>query len=788
MQLSCKKIYFCAVIWKSFVWLILLSTPIKVLAQIEITILSQNDAPLQGAVILFDKEKDAYSSGANGIAVIPNSKAGNQHFQISYLGYQNRAIDTTLKENSRVVFHLKPSLFQLDEIMVEEEHAKHEDSKNVVHLRKSELIKNQQISFSQSLNQIAGVQSINTGVGVSKPVIRGLSGNRIAVNQSGIRQEGQQWGQDHGLEIDVFDVEEVELIKGASALQYGSDATGGVVNILPFRLLDSGETVANIKFIGHSNNQLYGGSFSFGKNIKGFTVSARYSLQQYGDYVIPADSFIYNGFQLPVYNNTLKNTAGQEQNFRIGIGKKTENQVIRLSYSQYQLKGGFFSGAVGIPTAFSLVDDGNNRDFDLPYQEVMHQKATLNYVRHIGENHLSIDMGLQQNTRAEHSFPEFHNLPITDDNATLGQFFELQTFTANAHYDYELKENIAQVIGASFQKQVNSIDGFDYLLPNFNLDRVGAFWLSEFERESNTKYNAALRFDYGQNQVQENVRFLFNNQNEILDSLNFEAINKQFANWSASLGFFTQASKKSIFKGNLSRSFRIPYPNESSSNGIHHGTFRHEQGNSTLAQEIGYHLDLTYLYTNTRFQFEAAGFASVYNGFIYLSPSAKFSYLPEAGQIYEYVQNNAFLAGTEISYQFDISEKWELNQAAEFVYSHNLETGLALPFSPPFMLNSTIEWHTHYNEHKSTIRISANAEYAATQNLVDRNERTTPGYLIGNLFVGGNLFAGQKNISWQLRCNNITNTAYLNHLSRYRILNLPEQGRNIILSIEVPLI
>jgi iron complex outermembrane receptor protein len=773
---------------KLLIWVLFLAFPLKAIAQIEITVLSQNDVPISGATVFFAKSNDAYSCAANGVAIVPNTKAGNQQFEIGHIGYQNRLIDTVLKVNSRIVFHLKPALFQLDEIMVEEEHAKHEDSKNVVHLRKSELSKNQQISLSQSLNQIAGVQSINTGVGVSKPVIRGLSGNRIAVNQGGIRQEGQQWGQDHGLEIDVFDVEEVELIKGASALQYGSDATGGVVNILPFKLLDSGETVANLKLIGHSNNQLYGGSFSFAKNIKGFTVSARYSLQQYGDYRIPADSFVYNGFQLPVYNNTLKNTAGQEQNFRIGIGKKTEHEIIRLCYSQYQLKGGFFSGAVGIPTAFSLVDDGNSRDFDLPYQDVLHQKATLNYVRHIGENHLSIDLGLQQNTRAEHSFPEFHNLPITDDNATLGQFFKLQTFTANAHYDYSLNENVAQVIGASFQKQINTIDGFDYLLPNFNLNRVGAFWLSEFERTSHLKFNAALRFDYGHNQVQENVRFLYNSQNEILDSLNFSAIDKHFANWSASIGFFTKASKKSIFKGNLSRSFRIPYPNESSSNGIHHGTFRHEQGTATLDQEIGYHLDLTWLYTNTRFHLEIAGFTSIYNGFIYLSPSAKFSYLPEAGQIYQYVQNNALLAGTELSYQLDLSEKWEINQAAEFVYSQNLETQLALPFTPPFMLNSSIEWHTHYNEHKSTIRVSLNAEYAATQNLVDRNEKVTPGYLIGNLFVGGNFFAGHKNISWQLRCNNLTNTPYLNHLSRYRILNLPEQGRNIILGIELPLI
>ncbi|MGB0430109.1 MAG: TonB-dependent receptor plug domain-containing protein [Bacteroidia bacterium] len=773
-------------IFKQILLLLAMAAPIGLMGQIKITVLSQNDRPLIGAVVSLNTNN--YVCNKNGVAVIPNpATSTKQQVIINHLGFQSITVDTLLVANSNIIFHLKTALYQLNEIMVEEEHAKHEDSKNAVHLRKSELSKNQHISLSQSLNQIAGVQSINTGVGVSKPVIRGLSGNRIAVNQNGIKQEGQQWGQDHGLEIDVFDVEEVELIKGASALQYGSDATGGVVNILPFKLLDSSQTIANLNLIGHSNNSLFGGSINAATNVKGWTISGRFSYQNYADFKVAANTFNYNGFELPIYNNTLKNTAGIEQNARIGIGKKTHNYVFRLCLSQYHLIGGFFSGAVGIPTAYSLVDDGNKRDFDLPYQNVRHQKTTLNYIRHIGKSHLSIDLGLQQNQRAEHSFPDFHNLPITDQNATLGQFFKLTTLSANAHYDYILTEKITQVIGASFQRQINQIDGFDYLLPNFTLNRVGAFWLSEYKKENGAKINAALRFDHGQNLVQQNVRYIYNSQNEIIDSLNFKAIDQTFSNWSASIGFFNRPNNKTVIKGNLSKSFRIPYPNETSSNGIHHGTFRHEQGTTNLNHETGYHIDLTYQFIKSRVNIEAAGFASVYNGFIYLAPSAKFSYLPEAGQIYQYEQNNAALIGAVLSYTLDLTEKWELNQTAEFIYSQNLNTGLALPFTPPFMLNSTVEWHTHYNEHKSTIRVLANAEFAAAQNLVDRNEKTTPGYLIGNLLIGGNFFIGPKNISWNMRLNNMANSPYLNHLSRYRILNLPEQGRNLIMSVEIPI-
>ena len=164
--------------------------------------------------------------------------------------------------------------------------------------------KNLEGTFANSIEKLPGISAINVGVGIAKPVIRGLSANRIIVNHQGIKQESQQWGSDHGLEIDQFDVERVEIIKGPGSLQYGSDGLGGVINIMPGNLIPENSLQGSVLGVHKTNNDHWGGSAKLAVNINNWFINTRYSRQDFADYSVPGNSFIYNGFELPIANGT----------------------------------------------------------------------------------------------------------------------------------------------------------------------------------------------------------------------------------------------------------------------------------------------------------------------------------------------------------------------------------------------------------------------------------------------------------------------------------------------------
>lgn len=228
----------------------------------------------------------------------------------------------------------------------------------------------------QALEHIPGVRSMDIGSGFSKPMIRGMGFNRISVNENGIKQEGQQWGSDHGLEIDAFNIERVTVRKGPSSLLYGSDAMGGVVEITqappPFDNQIFGEAMV----LGKSVNETFGGSVLLGLKKSAWYTKFRYSEQRFGDYRIPTDTIVYLTQKIPIYNRKLKNTAGIERNISSYTEYRSGKYYSNYSISNAYQKTGFFPGAHGIPDISRVQDDGDDRNIELPYSKVNHLKIT----------------------------------------------------------------------------------------------------------------------------------------------------------------------------------------------------------------------------------------------------------------------------------------------------------------------------------------------------------------------------------------------------------------------------
>ncbi len=749
---------------------------------------------LTGATVVLDKTTFFSVTDTYGGYQIGQLPVGSYRFKVNMLGYSG--LDTVIDFSSKqlhIDFHLRPVAIDLKAVEVVGDVLKtgqKESSLNMVIADKSFLEKNYGNTLSNTLEKIPGLSAMNTGVGISKPVIRGLYGNRVVVNDLGIKQEGQQWGTDHGLEIDQFNVEKVAVVKGAASLQYGSDAMGGVINIvaLPPPTTARGLT-GEVNGFYRQNNAHLGTSLALAGNKKHHFFKARYSAQAFADYRVPASEFTYNGYVLPIYNRQLKNTAGKEQvaSFVAGTGGRWGS--LQGSVSRFYQHAGFFVGAIGIPRAYQLEPDGDNRNIALPNQSTEHWKAILNGKLVFRNQSIQTDLGFQHNLRREESFPHLHGLGSVP-SGNLAHEMRLSTFSLNTRYNRYSSNNLKTTIGMSAQLQENRRGGFEFLLPDYLSFQTGLFTTVEQSFSQKMSLNAGLRMDYGLVNIERFAVPLYLNDSTISGYVErVPNIDRYFYNYSAAVGFSFYPNEGLQGKVNLGKSFRLPAPVELGQNGVHHGTFRHEQGNPNLNSENGYQLDVSLGLKRSHWMLEVSPFFNYFQNYIYLRPSGMFSLLPDAGQIYQYTQANAIHTGFEWQLEYHPLDAIHLETNAQYVYNLNVETGLPLPFTSPFSVYNQADYTLEKAGKRLTkLFFAAEHQWVAQQNRTDRNEAATPGYHLFHFATGFTFQIGKQSIQLTGRVQNLLDKAYLNHLSRFRILNLPEQGRNFLFTVKIPIV
>jgi iron complex outermembrane receptor protein len=190
-------------------------------------------------------------------------------------------------------------------------------------------------------------------------------------------------------------------------------------------------------------------------------------------------------------------------------------------------------------------------------------------------------------------------------------------------------------------------------------------------------------------------------------------------------------------------------------------------------------VDLGLYFKHKNLAIDFTPFVNYFDNYIYLSPSAKFSPLPDAGQIYLYKETKALFYGFESSLAWQIN-KWILNEASiEYVWNQNLNNQLPLPFTPPLSILDEISLKPFKHKQLKEFNFSITGQYFAPQYRVDRNEPETNDYFLINISLSNSFCIMKTNFSIYLQLRNATDAKYLNNMSRYRILNLPEQGRNI---------
>ena len=635
-------------------------------------------------------------------------------------------------------------------------------------------------SLMQTLEGIPGVKAMAIGSGQSKPTIRGLGFNRLAVTEDGIKHEGQQWGDDHGLEIDQFAVDRAEVIKGPAALLYGSDAIGGVLalytNHVPTKPLSG-----NVQLFGRTNNEQLGLSAKVEGRQGAWFYRANATFIDYADYRVPTDSIQYYSYWIKLKDSRLRNTAGSERDGSVMFGYAGYNFHTDLRVSDSYSKSGFFANAHGLEVRLSDIDyDHSRRDIDLPYQWVNHLKVLSHTTWRNEATSVELNLAYQNNLREERSEPVSHGYMPTPDGS-LERRFNKSTYTANGSLRY-LMGNHELRGGISGEWQHNRRGGWGFIIPDFETGSAGIFAMDRYTMADNLILNAGLRYDLAQTHIhsyQDWFTTPIDGRNTYRQRSTDMRRHFHSFTWSAGVNYTTGLW---VMKANMGKSFRVPIPKEMGADGINYHIFRYERGNSELNPEESYQIDAAISWSNDKLEVQVEPYLNYFPNYIYLSPTAQYV---EGLQLYSYTQARVLRWGLEAELTWHIAPHWEAYAQGEYLYARQRsgeKKGYTLPFSTPWSADGTLKYRF---DTKTDGFISLNAHIVGRQDEIVPPEKPTDGHWTLNIAAGKDFSFGSTTFHVALHADNLLNHHYYDHTSYYRLIDVPEPGRNFSMMVGV---
>ena len=633
-----------------------------------------------------------------------------------------------------------------------------------------------------------GVSQITTGSGISKPIIRGLGYNRVVVMSEGVRQEGQQWGDEHGVEVDGNAVNSVEILKGPASLMYGSDAMAGVVILHSEPTLAEGDMKLKAGTEYQTNNGLFAYNLAFAGNQKGFVWNARFS-----DKMAHAYKNKYDGY---VPGSQFRERAG-----RLMLGLNKEWGHSRLTWTTYHLTPSIIEGERDEETGDLIANYSPIKSYSkaLPFQQVKHYKLVWDNSLNLSSGYLKTIIGYQQNRRQE--FEE------SADEYEL--FFKMHTLTYDVRYITNEWDGwkLSTGVGGMYQHSLNK--GEEYLIPDYKLFDLGVY--ATVTKSINDKWtmNGGLRYDYRR----------LHGYGLLEDGeVRFNDFCRHFNGLTGSIGAVCNINDQWNLRLNVARGFRTPNMSELASNGVHEGSIRYELGSERLKAEYSLQADLGLDFSSPYVSAQLALFANRIDNYIF---THRLPMVIEEGYLtYAYTQGDARLLGFEAGIDFHPIHSVHFGNTFSYVDAQLMnepEDTKYLPFTPAPRWTSELKWelmhHSHttvgHHQHDKAISnrlklnnlyVSAGMDFYFRQNHIyraDETETETPSYALLNLQAGTDIQMGRKKIAeFYIIADNLLDNAYQNHLSRLKYADFNavtgrqgvyNMGRNITMKLIIPI-
>lgn len=769
-------------------------------------VLSDDGSALAGASIEIVSAKLGTVTDDQGKFKVSDLCPGNYEVLVQYVGFISKTFDIKLDQNVVRKVQLKEDITQLNEVIVSDKPANNEYIQNFSTLNEKQLRETSGKALGEALKEVPGVNAIQSGPGVFKPVIHGLHSQRILILNYGIRQEGQQWGAEHAPEIDPFVASNIVVIKDASAIKYGTDALGGVIVINPAPLPEEEGIGGSVNTVLQSNGRsgVMSGLLEGGlKNHHGWGWRMQGTLKRTGDFHAP--------------NYMLTNTGVKENNFSVAAGYHDEHKGLDVFFSRFQSELGILKG-----TSVSNLDDLINAmereppqytsDFSYkigePRQEVSHNLLKINghIETNIGE--FRLQYGFQNNNRKEFDMRigSLSKIPAID--------LQLNTHTIEAEWELGGLEKYTSCFGFTgmFQDN-NNIEGTQRIpfIPNFNSLSSGVFGITKINF-GQVILDIGARYDYR-----------FYNVSGYDFSNRLYKSDLRFHNLSATAGATATLRKNEVLTFNLSSSWRPPHVAELYSLGTHqsaasieYGLLLNDSTNEVMnIADVPFKIEQAlkavagYQRRWKSFSFESSIYANYIFNYIYLRPTGITQNIRGTYPYFRYTQTDALYIGADLSGTWDVSRHWKISPKASLLQAKDITNDDYLVFIPSnryelalryensklfifknFFTEAKLKWVTRQKRSPRTITVR---EF---QNAIDQDTdpfqgssanfdfMDAPGaYCLLNLAIGLSLETEKNRFDFRLASENTLNTTYREYTNRFRYY-ADDLGRNIIFSIK----
>jgi iron complex outermembrane receptor protein len=645
------------------------------------------------------------------------------------------------------------------------------ETQKIESIKTKDLDRTRGLSLGESLKQIPGVNSIQTGPSISKPMIHGLHSNRILILNNGVRQEGQQWGSEHAPEIDPFVATKLSVIKGAASIRYGSDAIGGVVLVEPKAIRTKPGVGGELNMVGMSNGQMGVGSGilegAFGKKLSGLSWRTQGTYRRAGN------------FKTAQY--FMENTGLQESNYSTALSYKKEHFGAELYYSQFNTTLGIFTGSASetlsdvmaaIARPKPITPSYFSYTIGRPYQTVKHDLFKANaYLKLSKLIRLDLVFARQQNVRSEYDY-----VPLSG-RTTPELYLKIVTQTVDAIWQHKPIKNVTGSIGFNWITQGN-VRQYQFLIPNFRNYGGGIFMIEKWIKNRFT-LETGIRYDYRWLRV---YTLDLNTAHVITPTYNWN-------NATGMVGCGYKFTERLSLMANIGNAWRAPTVNELFSNGVHQSAASYEIGNPNLVPEHAYNLNASINYTGNRFSADVGVYNNIINHYIYLKPDLQFIHtIRGAFPTFTYTQVNAVYRGLDLTLGYRFTKSLSLSSKSAFIFAYNNTIHNYLILAPANRFDNSLKYELGKLGKIRELYIAVTDLYVARQNRVPPNSDYSPpppAYNLLGINIGFDIPAKKQSVSLNFAVNNALNVAYRDYLNRFRYFT-NDLGRNFVIRLKIP--
>ncbi|MCK0156069.1 TonB-dependent receptor [Cellulophaga sp. F20128] len=760
-----------------------------------------DNTPLSNATIQIQGKEKHYLSDAMGKFTIKNLCNGTIELEVSHPECSTRFIRIEISGNTYKQIVLEHHLEELDEVKVTSSTINKTNSAQENILKTDQLERFSGNTLGDALKQINGVSSLSTGSNIVKPVIQGLGGSRILILNNGIRMQDMEWGDEHAPNIDLNSAENVTVVKGAAALQFGGDAIGGIILLDQNRIPKKDSIYGKTLLHGISNGQGGNISTALTRTYKnGAYIKGQASYKKLGD----AETSQY----------ILSNTGVSQLGASIDFGKLNFEEGWNAYYT-------YFNTTIGILRASHIgnVDDlitainnneptiVNNFTYTIndPHQEVSHHLGKLNYYKRFqGVGKLNVQYDLQQNHRYE------YDIRVGDDKDKPALDLKLTTQTVAVDFkadSYDKKKITFGILGRHQENYANPETGVRRLIPDYKKADFGAFTTMEYQLSDNSSIDAGLRYDYSKIDAKKYYRtsrweergYDTDFSEIIIDDLGTQLLTNpilEYHNFSGSAGLHYIFKNNDQFRFNYTLAQRTPNPAELFSDGLHHSAARVELGDLRIKSETSHRFAASISKDDLSWGYELSPYINFISDFILLEPTGIEFSIRGAFPVWEYRQTDARLIGIDASMYALWSSNWRTDH--QFSLTKGKETNNDMPLinmpSARFQNGITYtkkEWNNFHIELQSEYVFKQN-EYVPNIDVyspqqdqeVELKINTPPNaYHLLKLDSEMKFNFDNKALTVGLGITNFLNTTYREYLNRQRLFT-DDLGRSITLKLK----